>query len=136
MLDLVEAAKATQKVLFHSVDRANTLIDFLYQDENGAFHAFQATIAKTHRADPGSIKTLVDSVQGGDQSKKVSLYYLVPGNLYKTFVTNPVDPLKQLQNVKSCEIWHVLVPNPSRSQHNRFARGLQEFRNVWGRVVS
>ena len=76
--DIVKAAKETCNVLFHSVTRSNKLVDFLYQDENGAFHAFQVTIGKKHSANVGHIKELVGLVQDGNTSIQLSLYYLVP----------------------------------------------------------
>jgi hypothetical protein len=48
---IVEAAKENPNVPFHSVDERCPLIDFLYQDEDGAFHAFQATVGKERSAD-------------------------------------------------------------------------------------
>jgi hypothetical protein len=49
--DIVEAAKAENNtnVLFHSANRNNRLIDFIYRDEVGHFHAFQATLGKPTR---------------------------------------------------------------------------------------
>ena len=109
VLDIVQAAMETPDVLFHSVDSNNPLIDFLYRDEKGAFHAFQATIGSKHSANPTKIKELEEQVGGGG---KLSLYYLVPDNQFKRFVTNPADPRKE---GASCDIWKVLIPDPNRS---------------------
>ena len=135
MLDIVNAAKETRGVLFHSVDQANKVIDFMYQGENGEFHAFQATIGTTHKANSKNINRLVDQVQEGDPSKKLSLYYLVPGKQFKSFVTSPVDPLEKLVNVTSCKIWHVLIPDPNGNRPKGLARGIIKFRNFLGRFV-
>ena len=58
VLDIVQAAKETPMVLFHSVDRSNPLIDFIYQDGKGIFHAFQVTLGLTHTANKTQIKML------------------------------------------------------------------------------
>ena len=116
VVDIVKAAKGTRSVLFHSVKRENELIDFIYQDKNGAFHASQATVGKKHKAYPQKIQTLVYLIQDGDKSIGLSLYYLVPGDQFAEFVTSPVKPGTQLANVTSCKIWHALVPDPNGSQ--------------------
>jgi hypothetical protein len=50
VLDIVQAAKETPMVLFHSVDRTYPLVDSIYQDGTGIFHAFQVTLGSTHTA--------------------------------------------------------------------------------------
>jgi hypothetical protein len=104
--DIVESAKAENNtnVLFHSANRNNRLIDFIYRDEVGHFHAFQATLGKTHTANQNDIHDL--EAQVGDP-KHLSLYYLVPSDNFTTFLTTPTEP-----TVK-CEIFHVLFPDPN-----------------------
>ena len=81
--DIFESAKAenNMNVLLHSANRNNRLIDFIYRDEVGHFHAFQATIRKTHPANQKDIHDLETKV--GDP-KRLSLYYLVPSDNFKT----------------------------------------------------
>jgi hypothetical protein len=52
VLDIVKAASETPYVIFLSTNPQYELIDFLYQDGDGTFHAFQATISAEHSADP------------------------------------------------------------------------------------
>jgi hypothetical protein len=109
VLDMVEAAKAENNtnVLFHSVDRYQKLIDFIYRDEKGHFHAFQVTLGQTHTANENDIEDL--EAQVGDP-KRLSLYYMVPGNNFKTFVTMKAKPKAK------CKIFHVMLPNPNSVQ--------------------
>jgi hypothetical protein len=51
-------------VVFHSVKLSNRLIDFVYQDSDGHFHAFQATLADTHSANVDDIVNLERMVGG------------------------------------------------------------------------
>jgi hypothetical protein len=104
--DIVEAAKERQMVVFHSVKLSNRLIDFLYQDSDGHFHAFQATLADTHSAKVDDIVNLERMVGG---HRKLSLYYLVPESRFDEFVTKPVDPRAEGAR---CHIYHVSVANP------------------------
>ena len=105
VLDIVQAAKETPNVLFHSLNPRYPLIDFLYRDEEGAFHAFQATIGNKHRADLTRIQELEQQVSEG----KLSLYFLVPSEKLKGFVTTPVIDQDE---IASCNIWKVGVPAP------------------------
>jgi hypothetical protein len=83
VLDMVESAKAENNtnVLCHSVDRYQKLIDFIYRDEKGHFHAFQVTLGQTRNANENDIEDL--EAQVGDP-KRLSLYYLVPSDNFKT----------------------------------------------------
>ena len=108
-IDIVDAAKKTRKTLFHSVNRYQKLIDFVYQDDKNHFHAFQATIGKTHEVAPQYIKDLQKKVGGG---KNLSLYYLVPAETFHGFVTHPVNPGIKDEGI-TCDIYHVKVPKPN-----------------------
>ena len=108
VLDIVKAAKKNPNVIFHSVDRSYELIDFIYQDGTGQFHAFQVTLQKDHTADPEKIKNLEQSI--GDPNK-LSIYYLVPDEQFMTFVTKPVNPR---EGGVSCDLYHVLIPAPKK----------------------
>jgi hypothetical protein len=118
--DIVAAAKKWPMVVFRPVDPAERLIDFVYRDRNGHFHAFQATIGKTHTANVGEILELERKV---GNPRKLSLYYLVPEWRFPTFVTDPVDPRNPPRSKRpggarpSCSIFHVAIPGP------RSARG-------------
>jgi hypothetical protein len=98
VVDIVESIKAennTNIILFHPANSYNRLIDFIYRDENGHFHAFQVTLGQTHTANPTGIKELETKV--GDPHR-LSLYYLIPSDNFMTFVTTPVEP-----NRKGCK---------------------------------
>jgi hypothetical protein len=106
--DIIEAAKKRQMVVFHSIRLSNRLIDFLYQDTDGQFHAFQATLAETHAAKADDIVNLERMVGG---HRRLSLYYLVPESRFDAFVTDPVNP--RLEGAR-CRIFHVAVADPRR----------------------
>jgi hypothetical protein len=46
--DMVDAAKGRAGIVFPSSSATCTLIDFIYQDDNGHFHAFRATTHDVH----------------------------------------------------------------------------------------
>ena len=97
-------------VVFHSVKLSNRLIDFLYQDSDGHFHAFQATLAETHKANVDDIVNL-ERMLGGH--RRLSLYYLVPEPRFDKFVTNPVDP--RSEGARCC-IYHVSIADPNSTE--------------------
>jgi hypothetical protein len=114
--DIVEAATATSNVVFYSVDPRFPLIDFIYRDGKGVFHAFQATIGNDHPAHPKDIQKLEEKVGGAEN---LNLYYVVPGENFDSFVTRPVNPCAvRTRGTKvasaSCKIWHVQVSDPNR----------------------
>jgi hypothetical protein len=94
-------------VIFHSTDRQYKLIDFLYKDRSGHFHAFQVTLSEKHTANVKHIKRLEARVGG---ASKLSLYYLVPSEKYDVFKTKPVDPNVR---VAKCNIWVVMIKPPN-----------------------
>jgi hypothetical protein len=109
--DITEAAKETRNVLFHSSNLQYPLIDSIYQDEKGVFHAIQASLAvEKHKANVARIKELEKAVGG---SEKLNLYYFVPQQNFKRFRTDPVNPGEK---GASCKILHVMVPDPNRSK--------------------
>jgi hypothetical protein len=111
--DPVEAAKGMPDILFRPFNSSYPLIDFLYTNATGHFHAFQATIAFSHEAKSEGIKKLQEKVGGGS---KLSLYYIVPEGRFDEFVTDPVNPKmnkKVLDKDISCNFWHVLVQKPA-----------------------
>lgn len=113
VLDIVAAASNEENVVFHSVDRRHPLIDFAYQDKHKVLHAFQVTLATNHSCNIKHVKQLVNQVQF------LRLYYLIPGEMYATFVTKPVHPGNELVGLQ-VEIFHVLVPNPTKQQPHGF----------------
>jgi hypothetical protein len=112
-LDIVAAASNEENVVFHSVDRRHPLIDFAYQDKHKVLHAFQVTLATNHSCNIEHVKQLLNQVQF------LRLYYLIPGEMFKTFVTNPTHPGNELGGLQ-VEIFHVLVPNPTKEQPHGF----------------
>jgi hypothetical protein len=87
--DIIAAAREREMVVFHPVNLAEKLIDFVYKDSAGHFHAFQATLAMKHSAKIRDILKLEELVGG---PRHLSLYYLVPESHFSEFVTDPVDP--------------------------------------------
>ena len=107
--DVVNSAKRNRNVLVHSTNPNNKpFFDFMYQDESNHFHAFQATIAQKHDAKVENIKQL-ETLVGGAQ--KLPSYFLVPGDIFHKFVTNPVNSSKE----GGWSICHVMVPDPNAS---------------------
>jgi hypothetical protein len=113
--DIVESAKAENNtnVLFHSANRNNRLIDFIYCDENGHFHAFQVTLQPKHTVNEEDIENLETKVGG---PHRLSLYYLVPSDNFLGFVTKPAEPKAD------CKIFHVMLPNPNDEVEVRSAK--------------
>jgi hypothetical protein len=111
VLDLVAVAAAKadidSKILYCPANKSNALIDFLYKDEDQHFHAFQVTLRHRHNAKVADIKQLENAV--GDASK-LSIYYAVPSEHFRSFVRDPVDPKG---TGALCDIFHVVIPNPN-----------------------
>ena len=107
--NIVNSAKEHPMILFHSTNPRQPLIDFIYKDSDGTFHAFQATMDKSHKAKETSLKELRKQLG----ASTLELYFLVPEERFNTFVTNPVTPAK---NDASTHVWHVLVPKPNGNQ--------------------
>jgi hypothetical protein len=105
--DIITAARNEPNVIFHSTDPQYPLIDFIYQDKLGDFHAFQATLTASPSADTNQIKVLQGKVGGGE---RLHLYYMVPSEMFDNFSTLPVNPGKTIGG--SCEIWHLSVLKP------------------------
>jgi hypothetical protein len=126
----VEAARLMPDILFRPNDSSYPLIDFVYRNATGHFHAFQATIQKEghHKASIKEIKKLQDKVGGGSN---LSLYCLVPEEIFEVVDTDNANP--KMKDIKideevTCNIWHVLIPKPALTQP-----GLPRFpyRTVW-----
>jgi hypothetical protein len=113
--DMVESAKAENNtnVLFHSANRYQKLIDFIYRDEKGHFHAFQVTLRRKRTVNEKDIEDL--EAQVGDP-KRLSLYYLVPSDNFMTFVTTKAEPKA------NCKIFHVMLPDPNEEVEARSAK--------------
>jgi hypothetical protein len=115
--DIVDQAKKRTMVVFRSVNLNNDLVDFLYQDLNGHFHAFQVALAAKHTADVGGIVALEGKVGG---HRKLTLYYLVPDSKFDEFLTDPVDPRNPPSGEGAkCSIYHVSIPTPTPTAEER-----------------
>jgi hypothetical protein len=105
MVTDVKAAMEHPMVLFRSLDPRHPLYDFMYRSNDDTFHAFQATIGKTHTANQkklGELRTKLGT-------SPLVFYYLVPEERFEDFAITPVDPSDGLANTV---IWHVSVPKP------------------------
>jgi hypothetical protein len=116
----VESAKrnGSANVVFHSVDQRYPLIDFLYKDDKGHFHAFQATIGKKHTTNIATIERLGQQVGGAN---KLTVYYLVPAENFRSFVLDPtmIPKSKKAKSTKAAKVTStkprvliVSIPNP------------------------
>jgi hypothetical protein len=115
--DIVAAARKRKMVVYHSIKLSNQLIDFLYQDSDGRFHAFHATLAKTHTANVSELLQLEERVGG---PTKLSLYYLVPESRFEDFVTEPVDPRNPPDKEgATCNVYHVSISDPNSTEEER-----------------
>jgi hypothetical protein len=109
VLDITQAAiNDDPMTLVHSINPSQELIDFIYKDGDGTFHAFQSTVGKTHKAQENLIQNLRNRIG----NSRLVLYYLIPGNRFYGFVTKPVKPL--VDDLTS--VWHILIPNPIQEQ--------------------
>jgi hypothetical protein len=108
-VDIEKAAFETRNVVFHSTQKNNPLIDFIYQDDSNHVRAFQVATGSSHSADSKRIGKLAK--QAISQGKRLTLYYLVMGGKFGSFQTAPADPLKKM-DVNYCTILHVLIPKP------------------------
>jgi hypothetical protein len=115
--DIVDQAKKRKMVVFSSVKFNNALVDFLYQDSKGHFHAFQVALAAMHTVDVGGIVALEGKVGG---HRKLTLYYVVPDSTFDEFVTDPVDPRNPPSGEGAkCSIYHVSIPKPTPTAEER-----------------
>ena len=62
VVDVVENCIKHRNVMFHSVNSNNPLIDYMYQDSEGHFHAFLVTTGMRHDATIQKIKELEEMV--------------------------------------------------------------------------
>lgn len=101
------------KFLFYSKDESEPLIDMIWKIEGG-YEAIQATIGKDHGAATGKIRTLKKEL-GLTDEETLRIFFVVPSPRYKDFVTNPVNPLYDLdtkgayQDLMNVEIFHAGV---------------------------
>lgn len=102
----VAAAKAKAGVLYPSSNKQYELIDFIYKDTEGHFHAFKATLGRTHTASDNHIRELEAKV-GAD---KLSLCYLVPSDTFQTFQIKPT--IKKHDSTRGT-VYIVMIPNPN-----------------------
>lgn len=109
--DIVASAVTTPNVVFHSMNSQYDLIDFIYQDAQNHFHAFQVAYCVSHPTDSTKIRALEASVGG---AQNLSLYYLVPYKFYLSFVTKPVNPRAGTGPLPTCDIWRVAIPDPNQ----------------------
>jgi hypothetical protein len=129
---VVELAFTEPFILLHSTDPNYTLIDFLFKDDTNNVHAIHATVGKAHNSKRTLITEFLRKLGTGYSS--VTLYYLVPTEVFEEFQTNPLNPKYPLQteamptaeaestpsdNIEvddemefSCRILHAAVPNP------------------------
>ena len=110
--DIAEAVITSGPMtLFHSVDPNYPLIDFIYKDHEGTVHAFQPTVGQTHEAKAKQMRELRKKL--GDLS--LALYYLIPGENFRLFVTKPTNP----KTDELTQVWHILIPNPNKESYLR-----------------
>lgn len=110
--DIVYSAKKCPGVLFHLTRENQKLIDFIYQDDERVFHAFQVTVGKSHHSNAYHINELEKEIK--DAKNKLRVYYLVPEAKFATFVTTPVKP------DVTCRVYHVKVRKPGLEGETNF----------------
>jgi hypothetical protein len=110
-LDIFRAATDDDPMtLFHSINPNHKLFDFIYKDNSGTFHAFQATLDEQHDAKQDSIRALREM----PGNPPFVLSYLIPQEQFGGFVTKPTNP--EIGELSSA--WHILIPNPNREQNS------------------
>jgi hypothetical protein len=115
-VDIIDAVKMKQNTVFHSTNNNFRLIDFIYKDNDGTYHAFQVTTGLNHPAKQDDIINLVTTLSPA----KVCLYYAVPSNRFTTFVTTPVNPFKNLEKSvqNTIKIRHLCIADPNHEQES------------------
>jgi hypothetical protein len=102
-----------RNILFHSVNRSQELIDFMYRDMSGHYHAFQATIDGNHTGDETAVKKLEHQLGGGENLSRI---FLVPGDQFMTFVKHR---LKLVCPARFCMCWSPIRGLLDGSSHVR-----------------
>uniref|UniRef100_A0A7S2UDW3 Uncharacterized protein n=1 Tax=Attheya septentrionalis TaxID=420275 RepID=A0A7S2UDW3_9STRA len=97
----------SQQYVFYSKNEAEALIDMIWRVDNG-YDSVQSTVGPNHSAARGKIQTLKTELHLKDE-ETLRIFFTVPACRYKDFVTDPVNPLYQQEDLKNVRIFHVSV---------------------------
>ena len=95
--------------LYHSSSETQELVDAIVMREDGGVDGFQFTLAMTHDCISDSLSAFASKF--GKPGLPFRLYYAVPCENFKKFITNPVKPL-----AADAEVYHLSVPVISASR--------------------
>ena len=98
--------------LFHSINPSQSLFDFVYKDNDGTIHAFQATLGKKHSFQMDLIQKLRETFG----NSRIAFFYLIPADRFNEFVKEAANP--KTDDLSS--VWHVLIPDPSKEHNSSF----------------
>ncbi len=114
IVEVMKPNSESSMVLFHTLDKSDHIIDFVYKDKKGRIHAFIATLGRnidTLLLNMDDIIKLENKV--GSKATKLSLYHMVPDD---TFLTSTSSSIITRSNTDStpdqrikCNIWMVMV---------------------------
>jgi len=96
-----------KEYMVYSRDEREPLIDMIFRVEDG-YDAIQATISCNHGAETKKIRTLKRELNL-KPSEKLRIFFVVPWCRYEKFVTDPVNPLLDEQDLNKVSIYHVGV---------------------------
>jgi hypothetical protein len=99
------------KKMFYSRNDSEPLIDMIYRVDDG-FVAIQATIGKTHSCQVSKIRELKTAL-GVGKNCVLKIFYAVPSARYEHFVTTPVNPLNDQDDLNDVSIYHIGVSDIS-----------------------
>ena len=95
--------------LYHSSSETQELVDAIVMREDGGVDGFQFTLAMKHDCISDSLSAFASKF--GKPGLPFRLYYAVPCENFKKFITNPVKPL-----AADAEVYHLSVPVISASR--------------------
>jgi hypothetical protein len=94
--------------LYHSFSETQKLVDALVKREDGGVDGFQFTTGTSHKCPPGILGEFASKF--GTLEHPFRVYYVVPSNNFKNFVTDPVKPVAM-----NAEVYILSIPPPMSS---------------------
>lgn len=91
------------KILFHSVDTNEALIDMVYKDGKNII-GIQTTVGMKHKSVEEMMKTVAKRTNR-KRGQMLYLYYAVPAKNWRLFVTEPVEP-----KAPNCQVFIIAIP--------------------------
>jgi len=93
-------------IIYYSLNKQFPLADCAFK-KDGQYYAVQTTVGKSHDSKVTMIDKAVKVLQIKEK-EKLQLFYAVPSEHFKSFVTTPVKPVH-----KNCSIMVMSIPRPT-----------------------